>query len=54
MKTYFWLTFTCKGICKNMHLGYAKVSNKHKVNVFSVECSLFFLWKSPFYLYCIG
>lgn len=43
MKTYFWLMFTCKGICKNAHLGYAKVSDKHNVNVFSVEHSLFFV-----------
>lgn len=43
MKAYFWLMSTCKGLCKNTHLGYAKVSNKHNVNVFSAERSLFFV-----------
>lgn len=43
MKAYFLLMFTCKGICKNTDLGYAEVSNKYSVNVFSVEHSLFFV-----------
>lgn len=43
MKVYFWLMFICKGICESMHLDYAKVSNKHNANVFSVEFSLFFV-----------
>lgn len=43
MKAYFLLVFTCKGICKNADLGFTEVSNKHSVNVFSVEHDLFFV-----------
>lgn len=48
MKAYFWWMFMCKGICKNMYLGYAKVSNNHNVNVFTVECNLPLFVEIPF------
>lgn len=49
MQAFWVLMLVHKGNCKNIHLGYVKISNKHSVKVFSADCSL--LCGNPHFIY---